>query len=57
VNREEGSASVTSVEGKSRVKEITRMLAGLPDSEAGSQAASELLRIASGVDGADRATH
>jgi DNA repair protein RecN (Recombination protein N) len=53
VSREGGSASVGAVEGEDRVKEITRMLAGLPDSEASSQAAAELLRIATGHDPGD----
>jgi DNA repair protein RecN (Recombination protein N) len=39
----EGRAEVRRVEGEERVEEITRMLAGLPDSEAGRVAASELL--------------
>jgi DNA repair protein RecN (Recombination protein N) len=39
----DGSAEVFLVEGEERVEEITRMLAGLPDSEAGRTAASELL--------------
>ena len=39
----DGSAGVRRIEGDERVEEITRMLAGLPDSEAGRIAASELL--------------
>lgn len=38
-----GAAMVRLVEGEDRVEEITRMLAGLPDSEAGRSAAAELL--------------
>ena len=40
---DDGSAGVRRVEGDERVEEVTRMLAGLPDSEAGRTAASELL--------------
>ncbi len=44
VDRPDGDAAVVSrVEGDDRVEEITRMLAGLPDSEAGRTAAAELL--------------
>lgn len=39
----EGAGSVRAVEGDDRVEEITRMLAGLPESEAGRTAAAELL--------------
>ncbi len=39
----EGAGSVRRVEGGDRVEEITRMLAGLPESEAGRTAAAELL--------------
>lgn len=38
-----GVAAVRLVDGDERVEEITRMLAGLPDSEAGRSAAAELL--------------
>jgi DNA repair protein RecN (Recombination protein N) len=38
-----GVAAVRRVDGDERVEEITRMLAGLPDSEAGRTAAAELL--------------
>jgi DNA repair protein RecN (Recombination protein N) len=38
-----GVANVRLVDGDERVEEITRMLAGLPDSEAGRTAAAELL--------------
>lgn len=40
---DDGPAVVRKVEGDARVEEITRMLAGLPDSEAGRTAAAELL--------------
>ena len=40
---DDGPAVVRRVEGEGRVAEITRMLAGLPDSEAGRSAAAELL--------------
>lgn len=44
VDRPDGAAAVVRrVEGDDRVEEITRMLAGLPDSEAGRTAAAELL--------------
>lgn len=39
----DGPASIRKVEGDSRVEEIARMLAGLPDSVAGRTAAAELL--------------
>jgi DNA repair protein RecN (Recombination protein N) len=39
----DGAAHARQVEGEERVTEITRMLAGLPDSRAGRSAASELL--------------
>lgn len=45
VDRLEGDAArVRLVDGDDRVEEITRMLAGLPDSEAGRTAAAELLQ-------------
>ncbi len=34
------------VEGTDRVEELSRMLAGLPDSERGREAAEELLELA-----------
>lgn len=43
VERENSTASVRRVESDERLREISRMLAGLPDSEAGHLAASELL--------------
>lgn len=43
----DGTATVRRVTGPDRVTEITRMLAGLPDSEAGKSAAEELLADAS----------
>jgi DNA repair protein RecN (Recombination protein N) len=42
----DGAASVRLVEGETRVTEITRMLAGQPESEAGKTAAAELLETA-----------
>ncbi|MFO7299147.1 MAG: AAA family ATPase [Actinomycetes bacterium] len=51
VTRDGGQARATRVEGEERVREITRMLAGLPDSEAGQVAAKELLDIAAGRSG------
>ena len=43
VDRPDDAAVVRRVEGDDRVEEITRMLAGLPESEAGRTAAAELL--------------
>lgn len=40
---ETGPATVRLIDGEDRVEEITRMLAGLPESEAGRTAAAELL--------------
>lgn len=48
VEREHGSARVRTVDGDARLREISRMLAGLPESTAGHQAAAELLAAASG---------
>jgi DNA repair protein RecN (Recombination protein N) len=48
VTRDETSATVRRVEGGERVEELSRMLAGLPDSERGRQAADELLTLARG---------
>jgi DNA repair protein RecN (Recombination protein N) len=45
---ESGVASVRRVTGDGRVTEVSRMLAGQPDSEAGQTAAAELLATASG---------
>jgi DNA repair protein RecN (Recombination protein N) len=45
---DDGPARVRRVEDDDRVAEITRMLAGLPDSEAGRTAAAELLDGARG---------
>ena len=39
----DGPASVRRIDGEDRVAEIARMLAGLPESEAGRTAAAELL--------------
>lgn len=46
VTREGANSSAERVDGEDRVRELTRMLAGLPDSEAGQQAAAELLALA-----------
>jgi DNA repair protein RecN (Recombination protein N) len=43
VEREKGTARVHVVAGDARLAEISRMLAGLPESAAGRQAAAELL--------------
>ncbi len=47
VERSDGVATVRRVEGEDRVSEITRMLAGQPESDAGKTAAAELLASAS----------
>ncbi|MPZ51172.1 MAG: AAA family ATPase [Acidimicrobiia bacterium] len=46
VRRDGAEASVELVEGEERVEELTRMLAGLPDSSPGADAARELLERA-----------
>jgi DNA repair protein RecN (Recombination protein N) len=43
VDREGSRAEVRLVDGDSRLTELSRMLAGLPDSERGREAAAELL--------------
>ena len=48
VTRDGTTASVTSVEGEDRVEELSRMLAGLPESERGREHAAELLVLAAG---------
>jgi len=48
VERNGGAAVVRRVTGKDRLREISRMLAGLPDSAGSHQAAAELLETASG---------
>ena len=46
VSREEKTASLREVTGEERLQEISRMLAGLPESQAGQDAAAELLATA-----------
>jgi DNA repair protein RecN (Recombination protein N) len=46
VRREGNTATVSKVEGDERLEELSRMLAGLPDSERGREHAAELLSIA-----------
>lgn len=46
VDREGASASVRRISGDERLGEISRMLAGLPDSSLGKEAAAELLMVA-----------
>jgi len=46
VHREGTTGAVTRVEGGERVEELARMLAGLPESDRGRQAAEELLDMA-----------
>ncbi|MEA2023506.1 MAG: AAA family ATPase [Actinomycetota bacterium] len=47
VRREGNTATVAELEGDERLEELSRMLAGLPDSERGREHAAELLMIAS----------
>ncbi len=46
VSREGNTATVASIDAGSRVEELARMLAGLPESDRGRQAAEELLDMA-----------
>lgn len=46
VRRSENTAVVVRVDGDERLQELTRMLAGLPESERGREAAEELLELA-----------
>jgi DNA repair protein RecN (Recombination protein N) len=46
VRRNANTATVERLEGDERLEELSRMLAGLPDSERGRAHAEELLRIA-----------
>ena len=46
VRREGNTATVSELEGEERLEELSRMLAGLPDSERGREHAAELLSIA-----------
>jgi len=46
LDRSDSEASLTALDQKGRVREISRMLAGMPDSEASTAAASELLEMA-----------
>ena len=48
VERHDGVAEVRQVAGEDRIAEISRMLAGMPDSSASRQAAIELIELASG---------
>src|SRR5690606_20166254 len=47
VRRDGNTAATERVEGEERVAELSRMLAGLPESERGREAAEELLELAS----------
>jgi len=47
VRREGNAATAERIEGEQRVGELSRMLAGLPESERGREAAEELLEMAS----------
>jgi DNA repair protein RecN (Recombination protein N) len=47
VSRTEATASVAGCVGAARLAELSRMIAGLPESERGQQAAAELLELAS----------
>jgi DNA repair protein RecN (Recombination protein N) len=46
VSRSEDAVAVNQVDGEERLAEISRMLAGLPESEAGQEAAAELMAAA-----------
>jgi DNA repair protein RecN (Recombination protein N) len=46
VNREGAHASVHDADSTERVRELTRMLSGLPESERGREHAAELLALA-----------
>lgn len=48
VTRDGSNATVQRVEGEERIEELSRMLAGLPDSERGRSHAAELLTLAGG---------
>lgn len=48
LRRKGTTISVTPVEGEERVKELSRMLAGLPESDRGKEHAAELLVLAAG---------
>jgi DNA repair protein RecN (Recombination protein N) len=48
VRRSGNTATLELVVGEARVEELSRMLAGLPESERGRQAAAELLQLAAG---------
>jgi DNA repair protein RecN (Recombination protein N) len=48
VTRDGATANAALVTGEERVREVTRMLAGLPESIAGHQAATELLSMGGG---------
>jgi len=51
VTREGNRATVRRVEGEDRLRELARMLAGLPESEQGRRHAEELIAVARGDDG------
>lgn len=46
VRREENAATAVAVDGSERVEELARMLAGMPESDRGREAAEELLDLA-----------
>jgi DNA repair protein RecN (Recombination protein N) len=48
VERSENRATVREIDGEQRIAELSRMLAGLPESSRGRQAAAELVEIARG---------
>jgi DNA repair protein RecN (Recombination protein N) len=45
IDRNESEASLGRVDGPSRLEELSRMIAGLPESDRGQQAAAELLEV------------
>jgi len=46
IERDATTASLRRVDGAERLEELSRMLAGLPDSERGREAAEELITLA-----------
>ncbi len=49
VRRDGNTATVSELEGEERIEELSRMLAGMPDSERGREHAAELLALAGGA--------
>jgi DNA repair protein RecN (Recombination protein N) len=51
VERSDNRATVREIDGDQRIAELSRMLAGLPESSRGREAAAELVAIARGEAG------